>query len=207
MIETNSPEAAQQSLIDVSHLNGTANGSVSDFSIESTKQSKDSMDQQAMQFLGKSFVVRLCFARWRARKTQVDEWKEACRRSESYKHRQQESNPSASSSRFSTPMSKRRRESVGPSPEPSRIRRRLKKSGLSSVEPRTDEQLAQRLREVRKFVYHFRFWGFKRQSILFPRTKRRTKRDGYEEHLWMPYDVASQAKKAAHQIHGQFGCP
>lgn len=117
-----------------------------------TKRRSEEMRSEAVEFAQKSNAVQQCFSRWRKRLADQLAWKEACNRSEVYKQRLHDGADSvASSSRYSSPaLSKRRRESVEVSSAPLRTRRRRDVSGSISTVPRTDDQLAHRLREVRQ---------------------------------------------------------
>ncbi|KLO12076.1 hypothetical protein SCHPADRAFT_436815 [Schizopora paradoxa] len=116
------------------------------------KPRSEDLHAMALRFSQTSSIVRRCLTLWKKRTADQREWKEACDRSEVYKQRLHESTSSvASSSRFSSPaLSKRRRESVDVSLAPLRTRRRRDVSGQNYTVPRTDEELAQRLRENKK---------------------------------------------------------
>lgn len=82
------------------------------------------------------------------------EWKEACRRSEEYKHKLQQQSPSlgTNGSMASLPSSssfKRQRSNSSMHESETRPSRRKKRVSKSSVEIRTDEELAERLMKVR----------------------------------------------------------
>ena len=84
------------------------------------------------------------FRHWVGQAIQRAEWVEACRQSDIYKQKVQ-----LQRSATAAPSEKKRQMELSPTPE-SPIRKRARKR-VSSVyqPPRTDEQLAQRLKEVR----------------------------------------------------------
>lgn len=107
--------------------------------------SKEKLRRDAIEFARKSRVVRNSFSVWKSKAKDVVAWKEACRRSESYRQKLSESGELSHSSSF-----KRRRDSITDA-EPARSRRKLKEQSsgqVGQVGLRTDEDLAQRLTQV-----------------------------------------------------------
>ncbi|TFY70589.1 hypothetical protein EVG20_g2429 [Dentipellis fragilis] len=100
------------------------------------------LEEKAVFFTWKSLAVRESFRSWSKRTQERVEWKAACRRSDAYRERVQHERLSKSVSA----NGKKRRDVSGPVIEtPSRRMRRRISSHYEP--PRTDEALAQRLKE------------------------------------------------------------
>jgi nuclear mRNA export protein SAC3 len=108
----------------------------------------------ARAFLAKSWLVKESFERWVQKAMDLAEWKQACRKSEAYKEKIQRERLSKSfgsevSSSVTSATDKRARSTMEledlDGPKRKRARRR---ASVPTRSPRTDEELAQRLREV-----------------------------------------------------------
>ncbi|KAG6844263.1 hypothetical protein H0H87_008299 [Tephrocybe sp. NHM501043] len=107
-------------------------------------QVDENMENKSTAFEKKSTIVKFCLRHWHERVVERAAWIEACRQSDAYKQkikRQQQS---------SALSDKKRRISAGPgtvveSPIKKRLRRRV---SSEYHPPRTDEDLAQRFKEV-----------------------------------------------------------
>ncbi|KAG6840779.1 hypothetical protein C0991_004384, partial [Blastosporella zonata] len=114
---------------------------------------KEALEKTCSTFERKSAIVRFCLRRWHQRIIERVAWIEACRQSDAYKRKlkRQQQSPAYSD--------KKRRISAGPgtiteSPIKKRLRRRV---SSEYHPPRTDEELAQRLKENHE--EHERRWA------------------------------------------------
>ena len=124
-------------------INGKGKGK----EVESTAQAptREAMRAQALDFAQKGFLVKQYFEIWKQRAIKHAAWLEACRQSDSYRRKVR-----AQRQARAEMAEKKRRMSMGStivsdtSPK-KRIRRRI---STEYQPPRTDEELAQRLKEV-----------------------------------------------------------
>lgn len=105
---------------------------------------KQDLENRSVLFIRKSLVVKTCLRRWHRRLLERIAWIEACRQSEAYKDKIKYQRQSP------VHVDKKRRISAGPgmvikSPVKKRVRRRV---SSDYCPPRTDEELAQRFKEV-----------------------------------------------------------
>ncbi|ETW76545.1 hypothetical protein HETIRDRAFT_460814 [Heterobasidion irregulare TC 32-1] len=129
-LATSSPTLAPT----LSKVNGKGKGRAIDSAI---------LEGKAVDFLRRSLVVKSSFQQWRHDTTERLKWVDAVRRSDAYServHRQSLSNGKS--------PSKKRRESNGIVVEAPTAKRVRKRMSSKYVPPRTDDQLAQRLKEV-----------------------------------------------------------
>ncbi|THH12412.1 hypothetical protein EW146_g7728 [Bondarzewia mesenterica] len=110
------------------------------------------LGEKASRFLNSSIVVKRSFQRWAARATERAAWTAAVRRSDAYSkrvHRQRLSDGQSAN--------KKRRESNGSTAEPPSLKRSRKRVSGQYVPPRSDDELAQRLKENHE--QHERRWA------------------------------------------------
>lgn len=139
-------------------VNGSGKGKATDLSMYDNLEEVEEMKKKASGFARKSLFVRDCFSRWVKKATERAAWHEAVRSGDEYRKKIQKEGLSRSSSalrtistRPSTPLplsEKKRRISLnGLEVSPSKKRAKKRISGEYRA-PRTDDELAQRFKNV-----------------------------------------------------------
>ena len=140
-------------------LNGSPKA---DEEVEEVRPSKEELKAQAYDFVSHSILIRTTFQRWSKKTKDALEWREACRRSEEYKHKLQQHSPAlgvSTNGMASLPSSnsfKRQRSTSSLNESESGPSRRRKRVSAGGVEIRTDEELAERLMKVIVFPSYLR---------------------------------------------------
>ncbi|TFK63645.1 hypothetical protein BDN72DRAFT_847389 [Pluteus cervinus] len=113
---------------------------------------EEELARRALEFAQKSFPVKELFQHWRTRTLEQVAWKDACRQSEAYKVKIQRERNSQ------TPISDRKRRVSASTARSEPLERKRKKRISSTYQaPRTDEELARRLKENHE--EHERRWA------------------------------------------------
>ncbi|PPQ97115.1 hypothetical protein CVT26_000597 [Gymnopilus dilepis] len=109
----------------------------------------EEMKKRALAFAQKGLLVKQSFKKWLDRTIERAAYHEACRHGDEYREKLQSSGRGPRPSRTASPSDKKRRLSAngvatGASPQKKRVRKRI---SAAYQPPRTDEELARRLKE------------------------------------------------------------
>jgi nuclear mRNA export protein SAC3 len=197
------PSTSYQSFSSLSPPQVNGSSRASETRLKMPRLSNTELKAKADDFYVRHIRREDIFRHWRKKTADSLAWKEACRRSEEYKHKLQQSpNIGSNIPSMSSSSSFKRQRSISSlnEPEPSRNRRKQKRISTNGTDSRTDEELVERLTKVNR---NRRFSRSKTEYAT--RTKSCTIKDGRRVPLCGPSVNTSLATMAKRCLTGWLG--